>query len=246
MKTTLGAPAVAAPLLAAAALVVVLAAEWMPHAERVLTVAPPSLHARGVASEPDSVAKDTESWARTIVARPLFTVNRRPPKLAGGKNAVALTGLPRLSGIMISRAGRRAIFMPEGGKARTLAEGASVDEYTIRQIAADHVVLTGAKGEMVLRPAYDGSVGHAGGAGDGQPALPQPGFAQGAPGYQPPGFNPAFRGPGFPGMPPPQPAPANASDDDSDDAATPAPQPAAPQPFPGFRGPFVPRGRNNE
>ncbi len=232
-------PSLAAPAGAAALLLMVLAWEWMPSAEPVVTVAPPSQRARGTASEPDSAAKDTEGWANTIVARPLFAMTRRPPKTAGGHNPVAATGLPRLSGIMISAAGRRAIFMPEGGKARTLAEGASLDEYTIRQIAADHVVLSGAKGDMVLHPAYDGSLAHAGGPGE-------PGFQPAQ--FQPPGFNPAFRPPGFPGMqpPPPQPAASASDDDDSGDAA-PAQAPAqAPQAFPGFRGPFVPRGRNNE
>ncbi len=243
MKTSLAAPAGAAALL-----LLVLGWEWLPGAEPVVIVAPPSQHARGAASEPDSVAKDTESWAHTIVARPLFAMSRRPPKTINGHNAVAATGLPRLSGIMISAAGRRAIFMPDGGKAKTLAEGASLDDYTIRQIAADHVVLSGTKGDMVLHPVYDGSLTHAGGPGE----MGQPGFQPAQ--FQPPGFNPGFRPPGFPGMQQPQspPQPANASDDDDDDAnpATPvmpmqAPN-TAPQPFPGFRGPFVPRGRNNE
>ena len=111
-----------------------------------------------------------------------------------------------------------------------------LDDYRISQISADRVTLTGAKGDIVLRPAYDGTRG---GGGPGE--MGQPGFQP--PGFQPPGFNPGFRPPGFPGMqPPPPPAPPNASDDDNGDDATPA-QPVAPQPFPGFRGPFIPRGR---
>ncbi len=234
-------PVLALAGAAASVLLVVLGLEWLPGSEPTVIVPPPSLPAHGAASESDTVAKDTESWARTIVARPLFTANRRPAKNAGGKNAVASTGLPRLSGIMISRAGKRAIFSPEGGKAETLAEGASLDDYTIRKISADRVVLSGAKGDMVLRPAYDGSRAGGGPGEMGQPMMGQPGF-------QPPGFNPGFRPPGFVPVPgnaaAAAAAAANASDDDNDDAA-PA-QPVAPQPFPGFRGPFVPRGRNNE
>ena len=235
-------PALAVPAVMAAILTVALAAEWMPVGDAPpVLVPPPSLHARGAAGEPDSVAKDTESWARTIDARPLFNMNRRPAKTVDGKTVVASTGLPRLSGIMISSAGRRAIFSPEGGKAQTLAEGASLDDYTIRKISADRVVLSGAKGEMVLKPAYDGSraAGETGQPGFQPPAFQTPGIAQ-------PIFNPGFRPPGFqPGQPSPAAPVANAADDDSDDAS-PTPQPVAPQPFPGFRGPFIPRGRNNE
>ena len=232
---------VAASGAMAGVLLLVLVVEWLPGGQEAVTVAPPNLHPRAV-SEPDTVAKDTESWARTIVARPLFAINRRPPKSAGGRSAVASTGLPRLSGIMISQAGKRAIFMPEGGRARTLAEGAMLDEYRISQISADRVILSGAKGEMVLKPAYDGL--RAGGGAE--PGVGQPGFPGfQPPGFQPPGFNPAFRPPGFPlQAPQPQPA-ANASDDDNADDAPPA-QPVAPPVFPGFHGPFIPRGRSNE
>ena len=98
---------VAVPGAAAALLLLVLAVEWLPAGATAVRVPPPNLHPRGAANEPDSVAKDTEGWARSIVARPLFAISRRPPKTLGGKNAVASTGLPRLSGIMISRAGKR-------------------------------------------------------------------------------------------------------------------------------------------
>jgi hypothetical protein len=228
-------PSVALAGAAASVLLVVLTLEWLPGGAPVVTDPPPRVAVRGAANETDTVAKDTEGWARTIVARPLFAPTRRPPKNAEGRNAVASTGLPRLSGIMISRAGKRAIFSPEGGKAETLAEGATLDDYTIRKISADRVVLSGAKGDMVLTPSYDGA--RAGGG----PEMGQPGF-------QPPGFNPGFRPPGFqPMQPPPAPAAAaNASDDDSDDDATPPSPPVSPQPFPGFRGPLIPRGRNNE
>ena len=231
---------VAMPAAAAAVLLVVLAIEWLPAGATAVRVAPPNLHPRGAASEPDSVAKDTEGWARSIVARPVFAISRRPPKLAGGKSAVASTGLPRLSGHHDQpggQAGRSSC--PRAAMRRRLARAATLDDYRISQISADRVTLTGAKGEIVLRPAYDGARA-AGGPGE----MGQPGFQP--PGFQPPGFNPGFRPPGFPGMPPPPPPVVNnAPDDDSADDATPA-QPVAPQPFPGFRGPFIPRGRNNE
>ena len=130
--------------------------------------------------------------------------------------------------------------MPENGKAMTLPEGATLDDYTIRHIAPDRVLLSGIKGDKTLSPAYDPS--HAGGTttnpapfqGMGNPAFPQGGFN---PGFTPPQIPPL----GFPrpGVPPP---PADDANEDSNDN-----QPAAPpamQPFPGIRGPFIPRGRN--
>jgi hypothetical protein len=220
---------------AAAALVLILIVEWLPSSEPVVPVLPPAAHTHGAGSDAESVAKDTQAWANTIVDRPLFTVGRKPPKQGPGNHQVASSGLPRLSGIMITGFGRRAIFMPDGGKALTLGEGATLDDYTIRQIAADRVVLTGAKGDMVLRPAYDAA--H---AGEGfQPTAVTPGFPQ--PGFQPPGFNGGFRPPGF--QAPQPPPPANANDDDNDDTPAQSPPQAPPQPFPGFHGPFIPRGR---
>ena len=170
--------------------------------------------------------------------------------MTAGHNPVATGGLPRLAGIMITQGGRRAIFMPDGGKPLTLAEGASLDDYTIRHILADHVVLTGAKGDMVLRPSYDtahgGGITTAAGEGVPQPNI-QPGFGQ--PNFPGGGFTPGFRPPGMPqmGMPQPQVPPPASSDDDNSDAQ-PAPSapstPVQPQPFAGFRGPFIPRGRS--
>jgi hypothetical protein len=234
VKSDLAVPAYGA----AAALLLVLVWEWLPAADSVLPPPPQIIHVRGRAvAETDSVAKDTQAWANAITRRPLFNIGRKPAKLATGHGPVALTGLPRLSGIMITRAGRRAIFMPEGGKALTLAEGATLDDYTIRRILADQVVLNGAKGDMVLRPAYDAARG--GGMTITNGEMPaQPGPQTG--GFPVPPFTPGFRPPGMP-MPQPPPQP-NSDDDDNSDA--PSPPQVQPQPFPGFRGPFIPRGRS--
>jgi hypothetical protein len=232
MKSDLTLPAYGA----AAALCLILVWEWLPAADSVVPVPAQTTHAHGKPAEAESVAKDTQAWAHAITQRPLFNVGRRPPKVSAGHGTVAATGLPRLSGIMITRGGRRAIFMPEGGKAMTLGEGAALDDYTIRRILPDQVILTGAKGDMTLRPAYDAA--HGGGMTINTSEMPaQPGPRIGFPGAP---FIPGFRAPGMP-MPQAPPAPS-ADDDDNSDTPTPSP-PAQPQPFPGFRGPFIPRGR---
>jgi hypothetical protein len=122
-----------------------------------------------------------------------------------------------------------------------------LEDNTIRQIRADYVVLSGPKGDFILRPSYDKQ--RSGGFVPGGVASFQPpGFQP--PGFQPPGFPQQGFNPGFPNgfnpalnpqpfQPPPQPAPA--SDDSGDANVTPPPMP--PQvPFPGFRGP-LPHGR---
>ncbi len=219
-------------------LLLLLAVEWLPGGEPAIRMPTASHTARSNQAEPDSVARDTASWAASILHRPLFSANRRPAKNAGRAAMAAATGLPRLAGIMITAGGRRAIFMPDNGKAMTLAEGATLDDYTIRRIAPDRVLLSGIKGDKTLSPAYDPS--HSGGTttsgpfqGIGNPGFPQASFS---PGFTPPQIPPL----GFPrpGVPPPA--------DDSNDENT-ENQPAAPpamQPFPGIRGPFIPHGRN--
>jgi hypothetical protein len=189
-------------------------------------------------------AKDTGESADTVLGRPLFTVGRRPPKSSGGGHQANTSGLPRLAGIMITPAGKRAIFAPDGGKPLVLTEGAALDDATIRSIQRDRVVVNGPKGELVLWPTYDRS--KAGQLTPTLPTFPQPGLN---PGFPNPGFNPAFPGrPNFPVQMVPQPQPQGASGDGSDDAGDTPSQPTimAPQlqaPIPGPHNPAFPRER---
>jgi hypothetical protein len=224
----------------AGALAVLLVVEWLPAGDPAVAPLPAARHA--ARAEVGLEPKQTLAWADTINRRPLFTVSRKPAHTKAGLPVTADTGLPRLAGIMITRAGRRAIFMPEGGKPTTLAEGATLDDYTIRQIRADRVVLSGGpKGDIVLQPSYD-TKQHTGGLilPTSTPGFPQPGFN--------PGFNPAFNPQPFqpaPFMPPPQPQPQPqppADDNDADSQPATPPAPTIPPPFNGFRGP-LPRGR---
>jgi hypothetical protein len=228
---------------AAAALLAIIVAEWLPSADapppRPAVLAPHQA-ARDAAATPDAPERDVGGWADTIVARPLFTIGRRPPRAKGGASNVAAADLPRLSGIMITPSGRRAIFMPEGGKPLVLAEGATLQDGTIRSIAADSVTVQSTRGDLVLRPSFDRN------------RVPSP-ILPTAPMFQPGGgFNPNIPNPAFnPGVPQ-----ATNTGDDADDAtpAQPVPppgqspmqqtiQPMQPA-FPGaFRNPGLPRGR---
>jgi hypothetical protein len=218
-------------------LAVLAAAEWLPAADvpapRPLTVQ--QLHTadeQGNTDERDA-ERDTAGWAETINARPLFNIGRRPPKSAAHSTAVASTDLPRLSGITITPAGRRAIFSPESGKPLVLAEGAALQDGTIRRIAADSVTVQSARGDMVLRPSFDHNH-QAGTPVIGGPVFPPNAAA----------FNPAFPNPAFaPGMPqPPQPAPDQPDDASNADGAPAQPVPRPPVPG-AFRNPALQRVR---
>lgn len=217
---------------ACAALGLLLVIEWLPAGDPAVTAPPLAAHAAHEGDSHEIAARDTTLWAETVIRRPLFTIGRRPARTATPSHMVSATGLPRLSGIMITAGGRRAIFMPDGGKPLTLAEGATLDDNTVRLIAPDRVVLSGPKGETILRPTYDSNR-----------VVPPPPMLPPSFNYQP--QPPAFMPPGFtpPGV---QPAANGQNQEENADGAQGVPPPAMPYqpPFPGIRGPFIPRGRN--
>jgi hypothetical protein len=228
-------------------LALLLALEWVwPESAPPPIAARPVRHAASTHAA-DMPQRDTDAWGETILARPLFSVSRRPPKIATNTGHAAAPSDARLAGILITPYGRRAIFAPETGKQLVLAEGAPINESTIRQIRADRVILaSGAE----LRPSFDRRPGALGTTANFQPGFPAPGFP--APGFQPgfpapgfpnpgfqpgqpnPGFpNPGFQNPGFqnPGFQPglqPQPNP---------------PEDGQPQPGVPFRNPLIPQRR---
>jgi hypothetical protein len=181
----------------------------------------------------DADAKDSDEWADTITARPLFTVGRRPPKAKSVGVAVADSGMPRLSGIIVTGASRRAIFMPDSGKAVVVAEGANLDDATVRRIAIDRVFISGPKGDMVLYPSFDHNRTPPAPCVPSGANFPQAGGPMGFP----QNFNPGFNG-ATSGVQPPN----TGNGDDNDDSS---PQPTPPIPPPqlpgGFRNPMFPR-----
>lgn len=207
------------------ALGLILVAEWLPA-----NAPPPVVKAPGPVNlahaEADAPERETESWADAINARPLFTIGRQPRHESGGTHVVSASGLPRLSGILISARDRRAIFMPDSGKPITVAEGGALDDSTVRRILPDRVVLAGPKGEITLRLSFDKLHAFVGGTpgAPGAPVFPtglfnpNPGANGGGPGMPFP--NPVHLPFGQPPQPPaPAPTPPNGEGGDDDGAA---------------------------
>ena len=177
-------------VLAVLALLLVAEWAWPSGSAPGATVSPARVAV--LAHAPALAARDTSAWVNAVLARPLFSATRRPPRVVTHGPGVVAVGQARLAGIMITRFGRRAIFAPEGGgKQMVLPEGAAVNDSTIRRILPDRVTL--ASGATLL-PSYDKNR-----ASSGTPAFQalNPGF--GAPGFGNPNFaNPGFANPGFP------------------------------------------------
>jgi hypothetical protein len=139
------------------------------RARRGAVVVPPVADARPGDLTPAHVA--------TVLARPLFRPDRRPPALpdaAVGKAA----NLPRLTGIMIDGGGRRAIFADER-KPIVAVEGDRIGVYLVQAIAPGEVTVYGPEGQRVLRPAFDQKAGDPKAGDAPQAATPQPGLAPG-------------------------------------------------------------------
>lgn len=146
-----------------------------------------------------------DEWVTTILARPLFTRDRRP---AAPVSAVAAAsgggGLPRLTGIAISPERRRAIFAgTDGAKPIVVEEGGSIGAFTVQAIGPDGVKVAGPDGQRTVALAFDPTPVARADADQPQPMTPP--MQYGMPFPQPPpypqpglGFRP---GPGLqPGL----------------------------------------------
>ena len=222
----------------AGVLVVFLMFEWLwtPALPVVKVPSAPTV----AQTDPDAPGRDTEHWAESVVNRPLFTIGRRPPHDKAGHAVVSTNGTPRLSGILIAGPDRHAIFVPEGGKAVTVAEGGSVDGYTVRTVRADSVTLSSPKGDVTLRLSFDKLRAFVNSVSPG-PVFPNNGFN--------PGFNLGGGAPFVnPVQLPQQPQPPPPAGDDGDGAQEGAAPPQNPLPFrpgilPGGARPNLPRER---
>jgi hypothetical protein len=96
-----------------------------------------------------------QAWVSPILARPLFSPDRRPAAEMDNVAAPGAPHLPRLSGILIGPFGRSAIFANTGSKPIVLGEGGRIDAYTVKSIDAAQVQLEGPNGVQRLQPAFD-------------------------------------------------------------------------------------------
>ena len=75
--------------------------------------------------------------------------------------------LARLTGVLVSRSEKRAIFASEGGKPIVAEEGTRIGAYVMQTIEPGQVTVIGPEGQRTLQPAYDPKARQA-----GQPAGP--------------------------------------------------------------------------
>lgn len=133
-----------------------------------------------------------DEWVATILARPLFTRDRRPVAATASAALGESNGnLPRLTGIAISPDQRRAIFAgADGAKPIVVEEGGSIAGFTVQAIAPDGVKVQGPDGDRTVALAFDQSppAAHA----DADPQQPP-----GPPTGMPPPY-PSFPQPGYP------------------------------------------------
>ncbi|MBP0494954.1 hypothetical protein [Roseomonas indoligenes] len=157
----------------------------------------------------------TAEWVATILARPLLSPDRRPAAPGTAAARPADTALPRLTGTLVTPAGRSAIFA--GGSAPLVVrEGGQVGAFTVRRIEPGQVTLQGPEGLRTLGPRFDpnrpaaaGTGAPAGTAAPAQSQLPRPpgpaaGTVPAGAGALPPlptPGGPPLPAPGGPGLP---------------------------------------------
>jgi hypothetical protein len=146
-------------LLGAAALAAILAWEVGVFAPVQPPAAPPPRVSVATATVPAVAPDRTNDWVNAILARPLFSPDRRPAAAGSVPVAQMDSSLPRLSGVLVGPFGRRAIFAADGSKPVVVGEGGQVSSWTVRGIEAGAVRLMGPGGEQVLHPSFAQSDG---------------------------------------------------------------------------------------
>lgn len=106
------------------------------------------------ASPATAAARNQDDWIAQSLARPLFSPDRRPaPASAAGADGDRGAEPPRLTGILITSAGRQAIFAV-GERSLVVREGGGIGAFLVQGISGDQVTLTGPAGSRLLRPSY--------------------------------------------------------------------------------------------
>lgn len=96
------------------------------------------------------------AWAETMLARPLFSPDRRPAAVAATGATNAPASLPRLAGILMDGPRRSVIFAaPDGARPTVVAEGGNLGGFHVQSVEAGQVTIVGPDGAHVLRPSFD-------------------------------------------------------------------------------------------
>lgn len=127
----------------------------------------------------------SQSEVQGILARPLFSPNRRPPAAGVAAPDAPPPSLPRVAGILMDGSQRSVIFATaDGVRPVVLNVGGEVNGFRVQSIEDGQVTLLGPDGPRVLHPTFD-------------QAAPAPANR--------PAPSPAFQGltgiPGLPGLP---------------------------------------------
>ena len=104
----------------------------------------------GAAAVPPDRSRD---WAATTLARPLFAPGRRPPAPAATP-AAGPAGVARLTAVVITEAGRSAIFAAPDGHPIVAVVGGQVGPWRIEAIGAGEVTVSGPEGRLVMHPSF--------------------------------------------------------------------------------------------
>lgn len=96
------------------------------------------------------------TYLNDILARPLFTISRRPaPRSDGASGAKAATPLKsRLAGIVVGPDGKEALFVESGKtKASSIREGEDIEGWTIEKIELERVTVRAGTVSATVEPA---------------------------------------------------------------------------------------------
>lgn len=101
---------------------------------------------------PVATADQTGRLLSEILARPVFSPDRRPVASAAARTS----GLSRLTGVIVDGPQRIAIFAsPSGGRATAAREGERIGAYEMREITSAGVTVLGPEGTMVITPTFE-------------------------------------------------------------------------------------------
>jgi hypothetical protein len=101
-----------------------------------------------------------DSRMNEVLARPVFNSGRRPI----GSAAKDVAGLTRLTGIVITKSTKIAIFAAfPGGHPFIAEEGSRINAYEVKNISDSGVTVVGPAGVLVMTPHFDAA----------QPSIPK-------------------------------------------------------------------------